>query len=207
MVTKPTATKKKQARNGTYNTNDWTLLHFMLINDAIVELSQPPLVPNGTVLVVDVNKIKAVVKRNSSASGQLEEIATLRNQINACARTIDKIHKIANHAIDKFDAVDVGGRKPAVETKVATEIANEYYAQHAQFPRAKKLLDLVCERLFKQDPQAYIDRVSKSMTQEVVATHRRDPTWGYWKNAPRPCSESTMRNILINLREKRKIFA
>ena len=46
MVTKPTATKKKQARNGTYNTNDWTLLHFMLINDAIVELSQPPLVPN-----------------------------------------------------------------------------------------------------------------------------------------------------------------
>ena len=110
MVTKPTATKKMLARNGTYNTNDWTLLHFMLINDAIVELSQPPLVPNGTVLVVDVNKIKAVVKRNSSASGQLEEIATLRNQINACARTIDKIHKIANHAIDKFDSVDVGGR-------------------------------------------------------------------------------------------------
>ncbi len=207
MNTKPIASKNKQARKRIYTNKDLTLLHFMFINDAIMDLRQPPLISRGKVLGVDDNKIKAVVKRDSSASGQREEIEVLRKQVNEYVRTIDRIHKIANYAIDRFDSVDVGGRKPLVLNGLAKEVANEYFTLNSKFPTAKKLLDLVCERSFKQDPQTYIDHVSKRMKQEEVATNRVDPAWWYWKKAPRPCSESTMRNILKELRQERKIFA
>jgi hypothetical protein len=213
-----TGTQRNSKRASSANsTNAKTMLHFMLIRDEIGMLPRPQLVSleSGSVDMRSTKKSKQKKRRPASmkvSQQDLEHVQAavdlLISRLEAYEAVIEKVDRIAHHGLTIFDNVNVGGRRPDVVTaKMAQEIAIDYRRQKGKFPSARALHDLVCERLFKADPQGYIDSIKHRMKPEEVAQNRSDPAWWYWKKCPRPYSERLMHNILVDLRQEEKTSA
>lgn len=215
MPTGPQKNSKKASSANTINAK--TMLHFMLIRDEIGMLPRPQLksLESESADVRATKKSKQKKGRLASTEVNQQDLDNVQatvdlliSRLEAYEAVIDKVDRIAHHGLTIFDNVDVGGRRPDVVTaKMAQEIAIDYRRQEGKFPSARALRDLVCERIFKADPQGYIDSVKHRMKPEVVAQNRSDPAWWYWKKCPRPHSEKLMHNILVDLRQEEKTSA
>ena len=192
-------------------TNKKTLLYFLLIRDEIGMLPRPNIPPQEMGDAEAIATVKSKKKRSETGAKQtsiqaLEHaygvIDLLITRLEAYEKAIKKIERITHNAMIIFDNVDVGGRKPNVEIqRKAKEMATDHRSGKGKFPSARSLNDMVCEQLFKADPQAYIDSVKHRMKEKDVALNRISPVWRYWKNCFRPCSQKSMHNILVTLRE------
>jgi hypothetical protein len=209
----PSGTQRNSKKASSANTvNAKTMLHFMLIRDEIGMLPRPKLksLESGSSAVQATEKSKKKIRRPASTEVSQQDLERVQaivdlliSRLEAYEAVIEKVDRIAHHGLTIFDNVDVGGRRPDVVTaKMAQEIAIDHRRQKGEFPSARSLHDLVCESLFKTDPQGYIDSVKHRMKPEEVAQNRSDPAWWYWKKCPRPHSQKLMHNILVDLRQE-----
>ena len=188
--------------------NAKTLLHFMLIRDEIGMLPRPNKRQQESGYADATVNLKHKRSKSTSVPRSKQDldlvhktVDLLITRLEAYEEVIKKIDRIAHHSLTMFNNVDVGGRKPDVLIKkMAEEIATDYRSREGDFPSARLLNDLVCEKLFKADPQAYIDSVKHRMKSDEVAQYRSAPAWWYWKNCYRPTSARAMHNILTELR-------
>lgn len=191
-------TKKKTVNR---NNKDQILLHFMFINDAIAQIDQP-------ITNLEVESFKEIqsLKKNQSSAENLKELEILRAQHFAYEKALKTIHQITNIAINKFDRVNVGGRIQDNFIKETTEkIANDHLIEKGKYPYAKCLHGLVCQKLFKDDPQKYIESIKKKVDCNDLNTYRKNPSWSFWRNVKGPVSHKTISNILTKLRLNNKI--
>lgn len=210
MSTKTATTKPQDVMKVARTTNAKTLLHFMMIRDEIGMLPRPNIRPQKSGAPATPIALKSKWLRGKSDSDQssnhtlaqaCETVDLLITRLEAYEDVIKKVDRIAHHALNLFDKVDVGGRKPDILINaMAVEIATDYKGRKGKFPTGKYLRDLVRAALFKRDPQSYIDRVKKGHDEKVVALDRRDPRWFDWEKYDGPISEKSMHNILVALR-------
>lgn len=201
-------------RRNARNNRDSTLIYLMLIRDEIVQLPRPqrPQTLLDTKLV-NAPPSPALEQQKSTSTIPCEELLTKERKLNdrlidlleAYKQAIQKIDRIALHALRKFNDVRVGGRRPKLDIKeIAEEIALNHFEKYKKLPTAKNLLQQVRRSFFKKDPQQFIDRVKIGIDPKTVALYSVDPTWSHWETVDGLTSERAMSAILTQFRYKIK---
>jgi hypothetical protein len=214
MQQKNDSTQAKAAKKvrKTRNNRDYALLHFMFIRDEIAPLQRPRLGHLNKKLNDDQIDAPLEQVRPASAKGCREQLAEERTlndrlieRLSAYELAIQRIDRIALHALSKFDDVQVGGRKPKLEVKeMAKEIATRHLQDKKKLPTWRELDYAVRHYFFKNDPQIFIEKVKKGMDSVEVARYRIDPNWSFWRTVDGLISERTLSSILTQLRNEIK---
>ena len=201
-------------RRNARNNRDSALLYLMLIRDEIVQLPRPQRPQNLlNKKLVNAPPTLALEQQKSTSTRPCEELLAEEGDLNdrlidlleAYKQAIQKIDRIALHALRKFNDVQVGGRRPKLDIKgIAEEIAVYHFEKYKKLPTAENLLQQVRHSFFKKDPQQFIDRVKIGIDPKTVALYSVDPTWSYWKTVDGLTSERAMSTILTQLRYKIK---
>ena len=211
-----TDTSKANTGRGrnTRNNRDSALLYLMVIRDEIVQLPRPKMPQNLLdKKLVNVSPTPALEQQKSTSTMPCEELLAEERKLNdrlidlldAYNQAIQKIDRIALHALRKFNDVQVGGRRPKLDIKkIAEEIALNHFKNDKKLPTSKSLLQEVRQVFFKADPHQFIEKVKKDMDPKTVARYSIDPAWSYWGTVDGLTSERAMSGILTQLRHKIK---
>ncbi len=194
----------------THNNRDSALLYFMFIRDEITLLPRPQQAQKNKKL--DGDQTGRLLKQLNPASSPRghEDLAKekglndlLLKKLDAYEIAIQRIDRIALHALRSFTAVQVGGRKPKLEIKeVAIAIAKRRLEHKKKLPTWKELHYEVRHYFFKNDPHFFIKKVSKDMDPVEVKRNSIDPNWSYWRSVDGLISERTASSILTQLRNE-----
>ena len=196
------------------NNRDSALLYLMLIRDEIVQLPRPKRPQNlldkklgnaPPTPALEQQKLTSAIPCEGLLAEERKLNDRLIDLLDAHNQAIQKIDRIALHALRKFRDVQVGGRRPKLDIKeIAEEIALNHFIKYKKLPTARDLLPKVRHSFFKKDPQQFIDRVKTGIDPKTVARYSIDPTWSYWGTVDGLTSERAMSTILTQLRHKIK---
>jgi len=196
------------------NNRDSALLYLMVIRDEIVQLPRPKRPQNlpGKKLgnapptpALEQQKLTSAVPCEGLLAEERKLNDRLIDLLDAYNQAIQKIDRIALHALRKFNDVQVGGRRPKLDIKeIAEEIALNHFEKYKKLPTSRSLRQDVRESFFKADPYQFIEKVKKAMDPKTVARYSIDPAWSYWRTVDGLTSERTMSAILTQLRYKIK---
>ena len=194
------------------NNRDSTLLHFMFIRDEITALPRPRR-GNRNKKLDQAQLLPTDAKAGPTSSKKLqqelaEETALndrLLGRLDAYDHAIQNIDRIALHALQTMEDVQVGGRKPNIEVKeMARVVAKKHLQERKKLPTSKELDDKVRHELFKENQKLYIEKVKKGLDQREVLRNSIEPTWSYWRNVGSLVSERTWSAILTEIRQETK---
>jgi len=201
-------------RRNPRNNRDSALLYLMLIRDEIVQLPRPQRPQNLlNKKLVSAPPTPALEQQKSTSTIPCKALLAEERKLNdrlldlldAYNQAIQKIDKIALHALRKFHDVQVGGRRPKLDIKeIAEEIALNHFEKYKKLPTSKSLLQEVRRSFFKADSFRFIEKVKKDMDPKTVARYSIDPAWSYWGTVDGLTSDRAMSAILTQLRYKMK---
>jgi hypothetical protein len=205
-------TKAVSKLSKTRNNRDSALLHLMFIRDEITLLPRPRQGQHKKKL--DDEKTGRLRKQLNTTSSKrcseklAEEIslnALLLERLDEYELAIQRIDRIALHALCSFSAVQVGGRKPKLEiNEMAKAIAKRHMEHKKELPTWKELHYEVRHHFFKNDPQLFIKKMKKGMDPVEAERNSIDPKWSYWRTVEGFISERKVSSILTQLRNENK---
>ena len=188
------------------------LLHFMLIRDEITALPRPHR-GNRNKKLDHVKLVPTDAKIELTTSNELQqELAgetalndRLLERLDEYDHAIQRIDRIALHALQTLGDVQVGGRKPNLEVKeMARAVVKKLLQEGKNLPTSKELDYKVRHELFKENPKIYIEKVKQGMDRKEVLRNSIHPTWSYWRNVGSLASERSWSEILKKIREETK---
>ena len=194
------------------NNRDSMLLHFMLIRDEITALPRPHR-GNRNKKLDHVKLVPTDAKIELTTSNELQqELAgetalndRLLERLDEYDHAIQRIDRIALHALQTLGDVQVGGRKPNLEVKeMARAVVKKLLQEGKNLPTSKELDYKVRHELFKENPKIYIEKVKQGMDRKEVLRNSIHPTWSYWRNVGSLASERSWSEILKKIREETK---
>jgi hypothetical protein len=214
MEQKRELSKKKPVKKPSKvrNNRDSVSLYFMFIRDEITSLPRPrqdnrnKKLDDGQVAPnVAQAKPTSSKTRHQELADERELNDRLLDRLDSYEHTIQKIDRIALHALNTLSDVQVGGRKPNLEIKEITRaIAKKYLQEGKKLPTWKELDYKTRHELFKKNPQHFIEKVKKGLDPREVLRNSIDPNWSYWRTVGGLVSERTWSAILTEIRKEIK---
>ncbi len=216
MQTEKNSTKSKAKKaKKTQNNKDSALFYFMFIRDEITSLPRPRQGNRNKKLddgQVAANVAKAKPTSSKTRHQELAEERELNDRLldrlDSYEHAIQKIDRIALHALKTLGDVQVGGRKPNLEIleikEIAKAIAKKYLQEGKKLPTWKELDYKTRHELFKKNPQRFIEKVKKGLDSREVLRNSIDPNWSYWRTVGGLVSARTWSAILTEIREEIK---